>query len=53
MHINSIEGKIKKYTQHKGNVVHIYCRLIDLGIKKKTARRICERIAPIIRIIYI
>ena len=33
--------EMKKLTHHNLNVLHIYCRLVDMGVKKLTARRIC------------
>lgn len=33
--------KIKSCFQHYANPLHVYCRLIDLGIKKEISRKIC------------
>ena len=34
--------RMKGLTQHHVNVLHIYCRLADMGMNKKLARHICE-----------
>jgi len=39
--------------QHRGNVLHIYCRLVDMGLGKVWARRICSVLEPILNVVYI
>lgn len=34
--------EMRKLTHHHINVLHIYCRLVDWGVGKKTARVACE-----------
>ncbi len=31
----------KNYLQHMFNPVHMYCRLMDFGVTKSRARRMC------------
>ena len=33
--------RMRALTQHNVNVLHVYCRLVDAGVKRVTARRIC------------
>ncbi len=33
--------RIKNYLQHRLNPVHMYCRLVDFGLARKNARRMC------------
>jgi len=28
------------WTRHRGNALHIYCRLVDLGFSKKSAAKL-------------
>ena len=33
--------RFKNYLQHRLNPVHMYCRLMDIGIGKHRARLVC------------
>lgn len=33
---------IRNYLQHRLNPVHMYCRLMDIGLARKSARRLCS-----------
>jgi len=44
---------MRTWMQHHLNVIHVYCRLVDLGISKKRARSICTTIEPILKVTYI
>jgi hypothetical protein len=34
--------EIQSLTQHHFNVVHLYCRLVDAGMKKHTVAVVCR-----------
>ncbi len=36
-----MELVMKSGIQHRMNPLHIYCRLIELGVSKKRAKKIC------------
>lgn len=48
MNMQSINGEIKIFTtanddwQHKNNPLHFFCRLIEAGVEKKTARDLTQ-----------
>lgn len=46
--IAQIRRTVQAAREHYGNVLHVYCRLIDLGISRARARRtaivLCWRI---------
>ncbi|WP_170300329.1 hypothetical protein [Solidesulfovibrio aerotolerans] len=35
-------NSIRNYLQHRLNPVHMYCRLMDFGLARKNARRLCS-----------
>lgn len=35
-------ARIASVAQHYGNPLHVYCRLIDVGFARRTARAIAE-----------
>ena len=52
-------GRIKemrKLIHHSLNILHLYCRMVDVGLKKETAAKICrflEGSLKITKLIYI
>jgi len=34
--------RLRNYLQHRLNPVHMYCRLMDFGVAKERARRMCS-----------
>jgi hypothetical protein len=49
----TITREMKLWTQHSFNVLHVYCRLVDLGISKETAGWLCHRLEFLTKIFYI
>lgn len=44
--------EMKKLTQHRVNALHVYCRLVDWGVSRRRARRVCEAIEVMTRVFY-
>jgi hypothetical protein len=34
--------RFRNYLQHRLNPVHMYCRLVDIGVACESARRVCS-----------
>ena len=45
--------KVRAWVQHHFNAIHIYCRLIDLGLDKRMARWIAKKIEPMTKLMYV
>jgi hypothetical protein len=45
--------RMRNWMQHRVNPLHVYCRLVDMGLSRKWARWVCGAIEPVLRIAYI
>ena len=44
---------MKQFLQHHLNSMHVYCRLVDLGVKRGTAKSIAKKYETVVhRLLY-
>lgn len=48
----TVTREMKQLTQHNFNALHVYCRLVDLGLNRKAARRVGEIVDTLTRVLY-
>jgi hypothetical protein len=42
---------LQMYLQHHFCMMHIYCRLLDLGVPKAFARPVCRALEPVVKLL--
>jgi len=45
--------EMRQWTQHNGNVLHLYCRFLDVGLNKRMAICLAKSFGWFVQIVYI